>query len=129
MSNLKKQAVELFNNKKYEKSLSIFLPILKTNNKVSYSPTLRHDRYYVSINDETTKIINDGVPSFKFLQTNDFDIRKIIVETGLELPRTREGDLIGDVEIQQPTVKPETAKLSLKHISEQTRKEARSYEV
>ena len=33
MSNLKKQAVELFNNKDYKKSLSIFLSILKTNPK------------------------------------------------------------------------------------------------
>ena len=61
-----------------------YLPILKTNNKISYSPTLKNDKYYVSINDETTKIINDGVPSFKFLQTNDFDIRKIVIESGIE---------------------------------------------
>ena len=60
-----------------------FLPVLLTNNKLSYSPTLRQDRYYLSINDETTKIINDGIPSLKFLQTNDFDIRKIVIESGL----------------------------------------------
>jgi hypothetical protein len=60
-----------------------YLPVLKTNDKISYSPTLRNDKYYVSINDETTKIINDGVPNFKFLQTNDLDIRKLVVETGI----------------------------------------------
>jgi hypothetical protein len=60
-----------------------YLPVLKTNNKLDYSPTIMHDRYYVSVNDETTKIINDGTTSFKFLQTNDFDIRKIVVETGI----------------------------------------------
>ena len=37
MSNLKKQAVELFNNEKYEKSLSVFLSILKTNPKSKYA--------------------------------------------------------------------------------------------
>ena len=60
-----------------------YIPALRTNNKTSYSPTLRNDRYYVSVNDETTKIINDGITNFKFLQTNDFDITKLIVESGI----------------------------------------------
>lgn len=60
-----------------------YIPALRTNNKTSYSPTLRNDRYYVSVNDETTKIINDGITSFKFLQTNDFDITKLVVESGI----------------------------------------------
>ncbi len=61
-----------------------YLPALKVNNSLSYSPTKRNDRYYVSVNDETTKIINDGITSFKFLQTNNLDITKIIVESGID---------------------------------------------
>jgi len=61
-----------------------YLPILKTNNILSYSPTKRNDRYYVSVNDETTKIINDGISNFKFLQTNNLDITKITIESGID---------------------------------------------
>jgi hypothetical protein len=61
-----------------------YLPVLKINNLLSYSPTKRNDRYYVSVNDETTKIINDGISNFKFLQTNNLDITKLVVESGID---------------------------------------------
>tara|TARA_B100001094_G_scaffold136713_1_gene132375 strand:- start:5895 stop:6971 length:1077 start_codon:yes stop_codon:yes gene_type:complete len=67
----------------YKHAFIEYLPVLKINNKTSYSPTLRNDRYYVSVNDETTKIINDGVPNFKFLRSNDFDIAKLVIESGI----------------------------------------------
>jgi hypothetical protein len=67
----------------YKHAFIEYLPVLRTNNKTSYSPTLRNDRYYVSVNDETTKIINENIPSFKFLQSNDLDISKIVVESGI----------------------------------------------
>ena len=63
-----------------------YIPILQINDKLSYSPTLRNDRYYVSVNDETTKIINNGVSDFKFLQTNDLDITKLVIESGIDPP-------------------------------------------
>ena len=56
MSNLKKQAVELFNNKKYEKSLSIFLSILKTNPK-SKDVLLYTSYNYMKMGDFKTAII------------------------------------------------------------------------
>ena len=61
-----------------------YIPTLKINSLLSYSPTKRNDRYYVSVNDETTKIINDGISSFKFLQTNNLDITKLVVESGVD---------------------------------------------
>jgi hypothetical protein len=45
---------------------------------------LRNDRYYVSVNDETTKKINESLDSFKFLQTNNYDLRKIVIESGIQ---------------------------------------------
>lgn len=60
-----------------------YLPILIKNTKTQYSPTLRADRYYLSVNDETTKIISDGISNFHFLQSNNFDLRKIVVESGI----------------------------------------------
>jgi hypothetical protein len=68
----------------YNHALIEYLPVLKLNNILSYSPNKRHDRYYVSVNDETTKIINDGISNFKFLQTNNLDITKLVVETGID---------------------------------------------
>ena len=61
-----------------------YLPVLKLNNKLSYSPTLRDDRYYVSVNDETTKKVIESVTSFKFLQANNYDTVKIVVESGID---------------------------------------------
>ena len=61
-----------------------YLPILKLNNKLSYSPTLRDDRYYVSVNDETTRKVIESVTSFKFLQANNYDTVKIVVESGID---------------------------------------------
>ena len=61
-----------------------YLPVLKLNNKLSYSPTLRNDRYYVSVNDETTRKVIESVTSFKFLQANNYDTVKIVVEAGID---------------------------------------------
>ena len=61
-----------------------YLPVLKLNNKLSYSPTLRNDRYYVSVNDETTRKVIESVTSFKFLQANNYDTVKIVVESGID---------------------------------------------
>jgi len=61
-----------------------YLPVLKLNNKLSYSPTLRDDRYYVSVNDETTRKVIESVTSFKFLQANNYDTVKIVVESGID---------------------------------------------
>ena len=63
-----------------------YLPMLIKNTKTTYAPTVRQDRYYVSVNDETTKLINDNFASFKFLETNDQEKVKIIIESGIHLP-------------------------------------------
>ena len=68
----------------YKHAYVQYIPVLKLNKILAYSPTLRNDRYYVSVNDETTKIIKDGISSFKFLETNNLDIRKLVVETGID---------------------------------------------
>jgi hypothetical protein len=77
----------------YKHAMIQYLSALRINNKTSYSPTMRNDRYYVSVNDETTKIINENIPSFKFLQTNDFDISKIVIESGIVNSGTEEEGL------------------------------------
>ncbi len=69
-----------------------YIPQLVINDKLTYSPTLRNDRYYLSVNDETTKVINEGTSGFKFLQTNNLDLRKIVVESGIINPSTGPGD-------------------------------------
>lgn len=69
-----------------------YLPVLALNNQheyLSYPPTTREDRYYLSINDETNKIITDALPDFKFLKANDYESTKIIVESGI-MERTAE---------------------------------------
>ena len=38
-----------------------YLPILVKNTKTTYSPSLRNDKYYVSVNDETTAILNENL--------------------------------------------------------------------
>ena len=63
-----------------------FLPILVKNTKTTYAPTIRDNKYYVSVNDETTKLLNDSISSFNFLETNDYDKIKIVVESGIEVP-------------------------------------------
>tara|TARA_Y100001972_G_scaffold50779_1_gene62287 strand:+ start:2392 stop:3474 length:1083 start_codon:yes stop_codon:yes gene_type:complete len=60
-----------------------YLPILVKNTKTLYSPTIRENKYYLSVNDETTKIVNDELPNFNFLQANNFDTTKIIIESGI----------------------------------------------
>jgi hypothetical protein len=81
---LTKEEIDQFNDEgKALHALIEYLPILTKNTKTQYAPTIRADKYYLSINDETTKIINDGLPNFNFLQTNNFDLTKIIVESGI----------------------------------------------
>ena len=60
-----------------------YLPALVKNTKTTYAPTLRSDRYYVSVNDETSTILDENLTDFKFLQVNDFDKTKIVVESGI----------------------------------------------
>ena len=61
-----------------------YLPALKLNNKLSYSPTLRNGRYYVSVNDETTRKVIESVTNFNFLQANNYETVKIVVESGID---------------------------------------------
>ena len=61
-----------------------FLPILVKNTKTTYAPTLRNDRYYVSVNDETTQILNENLSNFTFLETSEHDKIKITVESGIQ---------------------------------------------
>ncbi len=61
-----------------------YLPILVKNTKTTYAPTFRNDRYYVSINDETTTILNENLSNFTFLEANDYDKIKIIIESGIQ---------------------------------------------
>lgn len=79
-----------------------YLPVLALNNKLDYSPTVRNDKYYVSINDETTKILNDGISNFKFLQADQHESVKIVVESGIQ--GSSEADFGGDNEYMRPTI-------------------------
>ncbi len=61
-----------------------YLPILVKNTKTTYAPTLRNDKYYVSINDETTTILNENLSNFAFLEANEYDKIKIVIESGIQ---------------------------------------------
>ena len=61
-----------------------YLPVLVKNTKTTYAPTIRDDRYYLSVNDETSKLISENLPNFKFLESNDFDKTKIVIESGID---------------------------------------------
>lgn len=63
-----------------------YLPVLVKNTQTTYAPTVREDKYYLSVNDETTEILNQNLPEFKFLEANDTEKRKIVVESGIDLP-------------------------------------------
>ena len=70
------------------------LPILKSNEKLSISPTLSGSVYYMSVNDETTEKL-DTIPDFKFLTTNRHENTKIIIESGIERPGSiGKGDVV-----------------------------------
>lgn len=60
-----------------------YLPVLVKNTKTTYAPTIRSDKYYVSVNDETSTILDENLNNFKYLQVNDFDKTKIVVESGI----------------------------------------------
>ena len=62
-----------------------FLPILKTNNKLSITPTISGTMNYLSINDETTQELN-SISNFNFLRTDNYDACKIVVESGIHFP-------------------------------------------
>jgi hypothetical protein len=62
-----------------------YLPALKQNNKLDISPTRRDSVYYVSVNDETTQKLFDSLTGFKFLQSNNLDNCKIIIESGIDI--------------------------------------------
>ena len=59
------------------------LPVLVKNTKTTYAPTLRNDRYYLSVNNETSNLIYENLPNFKFLESNGFDKIKIVIESGI----------------------------------------------
>lgn len=63
----------------------LYLPILKTNSKLSVSPTLSSSVHYLSVNDETTQKL-DSIDNFKFLTTNRLENIKFVVESGLDIP-------------------------------------------
>ena len=62
-----------------------YLPVLRQNNKLDISPTKRDYRYYVSVNDETTQKLADSLTGFKFLQSNNLDNCKIVIESGIHI--------------------------------------------
>jgi hypothetical protein len=59
--------------------------MLIKNTKTTYAPTTKEDKYYLSVNDETTTILNENLPNFKFLENNNTEKTKIIVESGIQL--------------------------------------------
>mgnify|MGYP001490412013 CR=1 FL=1 len=59
------------------------LPVLVKNTKTNYAPTTRDEKYYLSVNDETTQLIRQNIKGFNFLEVNDFDKTKIIIESGI----------------------------------------------
>lgn len=81
-----------------------FLPVLVKNTKTTYAPTIRNDKYYLSVNDETTKILNDNINNFYFLETNDYEKIKIVVESGITLPLDASGKLLDNVSRILPTM-------------------------
>jgi hypothetical protein len=60
-----------------------WMPTLVKNDLLSMSPTWRDSTYYVSVNDETTSKIREGIPNFKFLEDNNLENCKIIIESGI----------------------------------------------
>lgn len=71
-----------------------YLPILVKNTKTTYAPTLRDEKYYLSVNDETTTILNENMPSFKFLETNEHNKTKIVIESGISKSGDTHSDLL-----------------------------------
>ena len=56
---------------------------------MTISPTRRHNAFYVSVNFETSSQLRDPLlkaTGFKFLESNDFEKCKIVVESGLQAP-------------------------------------------
>lgn len=65
----------------------MYLPFLKVNNKLSITPTLSGTVNYLSVNQETTQILNDITGSgFNFLRPDNYDACKIVIESGIEFP-------------------------------------------
>jgi hypothetical protein len=63
----------------------LYLPILKTNSKLTISPSLSSSVYYLSVNDETTQKL-DSINDFRFLTTNRLENVKFVVESGMDIP-------------------------------------------
>ena len=68
-----------------EHAALMYLPILKSNNKLSSSPTMSGSYYYLSANDETTAKL-DSIEGFKFLSLDRVENVKLIVESGIDVP-------------------------------------------
>jgi|MDSV01.3.fsa_nt_gb hypothetical protein len=63
----------------------LYIPILKTNEKLEISPTLTDSVYYYSVNDETTEKL-ETISNFKFLTTDKLENTKIVIESGIDIP-------------------------------------------
>jgi hypothetical protein len=68
----------------------LYLPILKTNNKLTVCPTLSGSVYYLSANDETSEKLTT-ISNFKFLTTNTIENTKIVIESGITDSKSDEG--------------------------------------
>lgn len=62
----------------------LYIPILKTNNKLNVSPTLTGSVYCLSVNAETTEQLNT-ISNFKFLTTDTVENTKIVIESGIAI--------------------------------------------
>jgi len=60
-----------------------YLPVLVKNTKTTYAPTIRNDKYYLSVNNETTELLSKNISNFNFLESNELDKIKIVVESGI----------------------------------------------
>ena len=73
----------------------LYLPELVINTKLDISPQTVDDVYYVLVNDETTRKVNEIFSnSTKFLQSNMSDKNKLVIESGInnkeKFPGTKE---------------------------------------
>ena len=73
-------------NPEYPHAFLLYLPILKQNTVLKETPSLKDSVYYVSANEETTQKITKKIPGFRFIESNNSEKTKFIVETGIDGP-------------------------------------------
>lgn len=71
-------------NPEHPHAYLFYLPVLKLNTVLDITPTLRDAVYYISVNNETTDKIATLLPNFKFMESDDIEKRKFVVETGID---------------------------------------------